>query len=434
MENLLNKAKEHADEVEVLAYETQTYPISFENYELQEIKSKKHLEVSLRIFKDGRIGRTYGNSFDEKLIGKAVEVSRFSNPESYHFAGAQNINYAVAINSEKVNNLSLKDLVDTGGGILAKLKNRAPHISADLYIAKSKCRTSMRTSNSFNGEYDKTYYETVLVGNTTQGAAKVYTEMINGDYAEFSDEKIDKLIYEHGLAEKQLHIETKKTPVIFTHSVLWGLFYRLALGISGEYIEKKLSPIINKLNEQIFHPSITVYDDPTIPFACGSLPFDDEGIATSKKAIIENGVLKNFLYDLRTASKLGAAPTGNGFKKAMHGGGIGITPAPFPSNFYVVPGSRSLDEIIKGLPEAIVVKQALGWHSGNLTQGEFSINIGMGYLIKDGQMQGRVVDAMVSGNIYECFKDIMEISNTSLEHAWGVYPDIVFNNMSVTGK
>lgn len=434
MENLLNKARESADEVEVLAYETETYPISFENYELQDIKSKKHLEVSLRIFKDGKIGRTYGNSYDEKLVGKAVEVSRFSNPENYHFAGAQNINYAVPLTSEKVNNLSLKELVDTGKEILAKLKAKAPHIPADLYIAKSKCKTLTRTSNGFNGEYDKTYYEIVLVGNTIEGAAKVYTEVIGGDYMKFGDEKIDKLIYEHGLAEKQLNIETKKIPVIFTRSVLWGLFYRLALGISGEYIEKKLSPIMNKLGEQIFHPSITVYDDPTIPFAVGSMPFDDEGIATSKKTIIENGVLKNFLYDLRTASKLGATPTGNGFKKSMHGGGIGITPTPFPSNFHVAPGTRSLDEIIKGLPEAIIVKQALGWHSGNLTQGEFSINIGMGYLVKDGQMQGRVVDAMVSGNIYECFKDIMEISNTSLEHALGVYPDIVFNNMSVTGK
>lgn len=434
MQNLLNKAKEQADEAEVLVYETESYPVTFENYQLQEIKAKKHLEISLRVLKEGKIGRTYGNSFDESLVAKAVETAPFSTPENYHFAGAQNIQYNTPIFSERVKNLSLGDMVHTGKQVLEKLKNKAPHITADLYTLKSLIKTKLATTNGFNGEYDKTFYEIMLVGNTKEGAAKVYQESLSGDFFEFGDDKIEKLIQEHALAEKPMRAETKKMPVIFTHSCLWGLLYRLALGVSGEYLDKKISPLMDKMGQQIFHPSITVYDDPAYPFAGGSDPFDDEGIATAKKAIIENGVLKNFLYDLRTATRLGARATGNGFKKGMHGGGIGAPPKPYPSNFYIVPGTRTLDEIIKSLPEGILVTQALGWHSGNLTQGEFSVNIGMGYLVKDGLLLGRAVDTMVSGNIYECFKDILEISNTSLEHAWGIYPDIVFNNMSVTGK
>ncbi|MFH1452978.1 MAG: TldD/PmbA family protein [Armatimonadota bacterium] len=434
MENLLNKAKQASDEAEVLVFNTESIPISFENYQIQEIKSKIHKEVSLRVLKDKRIGRTCGNSFSEELVDKAVQTSQFSSPEEYHFAEQKDINYETSLYSEKVINLSLKDLVDTGKGILNKLKGKAAHIPADLYISKTNCNIQMATTNGFSGDYAKTYYEILLVGNTTQGAAKIYTDKMSGDYFEFEDNEIDNFINEYALAEKPMTVGTKKMPVIFTHTALWGLLYRLALGVSGEFLEKKITPLMNKLNEQIFHPSVSINDDPYIPYAFGSMPFDDEGIPTSKKPIIENGVFKNFLYDLRTSSRLNAQPTGNGFKKTMHGGGIAVPPAPYPSNIYVVPGNRSLEDIIKDMPEAIVVKQALGWHSGNLTQGEFSINIGMGYLVKDGKLQGRIVDSMVSGNIYECFKDISEISNTSIEHAWGIYPDIVFNNMSVTGK
>lgn len=434
MENLLNKAKELADEAEIVVFETEHYPVNFEGGNLQDIKTKKHTDISLRVFKDGRMGRTCGNSFDEKLITDALEVSKFSSPENYHFAPVQDINYATPLSSEKVKNLTLKELVEGGKSVLAKLKGKAPHINADFYNSKTICKTKIATTNGFNAEFEKTYYEMLLAGNTSRGAAKVYEEKLSGDFFEFEDEKIDKLIYDYELAEKPARIQTKKMPVIFTYPTLWGLFYRLALGISAEYLEKKISPLIDKLDKQIFHPCINVYDDPFIPYAYGSMPFDDEGMATYKKPIIENGVLKNFLYDLRTASKLGAKSTGSGFKKAMHGAGIGIPPAPYPSNLFITPGARKLEDIIKDLPEAILVKQCLGWHSGNLTQGEFSVNIGMGYLIKDGVPQGRVLDTMVSGNIYECFKDILELSSTSKEHAWGVYPDIAFNNMSVTGK
>ena len=107
-----------------------------------------------------------------------------------------------------------------------------------------------------------------------------------------------KLIEEYKNSGIEVTAPTKVMPVIFRPTATWSLLYRLIEGVRGNNYAKDITPLKKRLNEQIFSDKVSVWDDPTMEFATGSVPFDDEGVPTSKKVIVDKGVLKNFIFDL----------------------------------------------------------------------------------------------------------------------------------------
>lgn len=434
MQNLLNEALKVSDEAEVISRELQEIPVKFEDYKLQEIESKNTKDIALRILKDKKVGRTLRNNLQDKsgMVRSALDIAQFSSPENYHFINERP--GSVLTFSERINKLSLNEMMDTGRNILDRIKRKAGSISADTSVVKKITKQSYINSAGFKGEYAQTHYLLAVILKLTEGAGSHYEYKLRGDYFEIDDELIDRLIFEYNLTNNLKNISTGKYPVVFSSRALWTLLYRFILGISGDNLIKELSPLKDKLNKPVFSPKITIKEEPHLNFISCSCPFDDEGVPTSPKVIIENGILKSYIYDLKSASKLNAKPAGNGFRVGMFESGLDMAPTPSTTNLVILPGERSLDEVTSSIDHGIYVKSLLGFHSGNLTQGEFSMNVGMGFLIEKGKLTGRVQDCMISGNIYDCFKNIQEITSSQEEVNMGILPDIVFSDMSVVGK
>ena len=183
----------------------------------------------------------------------------------------------------------------------------------------------------------------------------------------------------------------------------------------GPSIYKKVSPWKDKIGEKIADEKLSIYDDGTVDGLSASSPFDCEGTPTQKTPIIEKGVLKNFIADKVTANRLGINPTGNGFKR---GGGFSLeneidgVPTTASSNNILSPGNKHSDKILAELEEGILVDGLLGTMMGNALSGMLSGNIGLGFHVKDGKVQGRIKDAMLTVNLFNAIKDsILEISS-----------------------
>lgn len=160
------------------------------------------------------------------------------------------------------------------------------------------------------------------------------------------------------------------------------------------------------------------------------LSFDDEGVPTSNKVFIENGILKNFYYDIQTATEAKTESTGNGFR-----GGLS-SPSPGISTLIFGEGDLSFEEMVESIEEGIIVDQVLGAGQGNTLAGEFSLNISLGFLVEKGKIVGRIKDCMIAGNTFDALNDVKAIESTPrwLPGGSRKFPAIMFNNMSVVSK
>ncbi|MBP9015486.1 MAG: hypothetical protein KBH15_03170, partial [Candidatus Atribacteria bacterium] len=143
--------------------------------------------------------------------------------------------------------------------------------------------------------------------------------------------------------------------------------------------------------------------------ALGSCPFDDEGIITkTQRYLVDKGSIEGALWDLWSAAKRGIKPTGNGFR-----GSYRDLPEPGFSSLRVKNGLRDSSTLIGELEEGLIVDSVLGLGQSNIASGYFSCNVQLGFYVKEGEIQGRVKDVMISGNAYQALLNLKEISRNS---------------------
>ena len=201
---------------------------------------------------------------------------------------------------------------------------------------------------------------------------------------------------------------------------------------SAKSVKLGLSKIADKLGEKIASDIITITDDPFSDELCAKSAFDGEGVATYTKNIVENGVLKTFLYDLAMAKHFGVEPTGNG----VRGYSSPVSISPF--FLYVNKGDKSFNELLKDASDGLYVTQLKSFSASNTVTGDFSIE-SAGYLIKDGNLAEFVKSFTIAGNFFDLLCEVEALSNELHVHSNGVFrglacPDALVRNISVAGK
>jgi PmbA protein len=197
--------------------------------------------------------------------------------------------------------------------------------------------------------------------------------------------------------------------------------------VDGKNVYLGASPLHDKLGQQIASPSLTIVDDPFIEYGPRTSAFDNEGVARQVTSIIEKGVLRNFIYDLDTAGRAGVKPTGHGSSRSL-------------TNLVIAPGNTPYESMIRNTARGLLVHDFLGLGQGNPINGEFSVNLFLGYKIENGKLVGRVKDVMLAGNAFDALKDIIAISKerewVSGPQVWftGLMPYIQVGKLSVTAK
>ena len=196
-------------------------------------------------------------------------------------------------------------------------------------------------------------------------------------------------------------------------------------------MQRGLSILADREGDTIASDIFTVREEPMYEKALTKIPFDDEGVLTTSKAIIDKGVFATALYDLRSANKAGKKSTGNGFRS-----GSAVVEA--PTNLIVEPGSKSFEELCEEAGEGIILTDLSGLHAGvNPISGDFSL-LCEGYLIENGK-QGRPVEQItVAGNFYFAIQDIIAVGNDIINVPSGegefFTPSVMIQELSISGE
>ena len=431
---VLRSAQKVAEQAEVFSTSARATTVQFEANELKQVQTRESSSIALRIFRKGKIGFAVASGGDgwEALVDMAVETSQFGGPANFQFPASQDYS-KVRIFDPRTEQVAMERMVETGRELVARVRGHTPDILCDVQITKGTSSVSLVNSQGGEGGYDKSFFGLSLEGMLVKNTDILWVEDSESSCRPDlvgTDALADRVIWQLEMAKKRATVSSKLLPIIFTpHGVAGALLGPLVLAFSGKAVLEGASPLRDKLGVQVFDKGLSLWDDATIAYRVGSYPLDDEGVPGQRLALVANGVVTNFLYDLQTAALAGTKSTGNG-KRAGSG-----FPSPGTSSVVLEKGEMSFQTMVKDMKEGLVVEEVIGAEQGNILGGDFGGNVLLGYKVENGEIVGRVKDTMIAGNVYQVSKELLGIGK---EARWvgGTLrtPPLYCSGVSVTTK
>lgn len=218
--------------------------------------------------------------------------------------------------------------------------------------------------------------------------------------------------------------DTGQASVVFDPRVSGGLLRHLAGAINGAAIARGTSFLKDKLETQVFAEGITIIDDPHRPRGLSSKPFDGEGVANKRRAIVENGRLTTWIMDLRSARQLGLTTTGHAAR------GTSAPPSPSTTNLHMEAGSQSPEELIADIKNGFYVTELMGMGVNGVT-GDYSRGAA-GLWIENGVIAHPVSEATIAGNLKDMFLNLTPANDLVFRYGTNA-PTLRIEGMTVAG-
>ena len=218
--------------------------------------------------------------------------------------------------------------------------------------------------------------------------------------------------------------------VILRNDVAGSMLRTFSSVFSADAAQKGMSLLKGREGEMIGSEALTIVDDPLNPASPGATPFDGEGVAARKLAVVENGKLNTLLHNLKTAKKQGVQSTGSA-SKPSYASPVGVA----PHALHIVPSETTPDELVALAGDGVFITDVQGLHSGaNQISGDFSLGA-RGFLIEGGRITRPVSQITVAGNFFELMKNVVAVAN-NLEFAFSsvASPDLLIGRLAVAGK
>lgn len=223
-------------------------------------------------------------------------------------------------------------------------------------------------------------------------------------------------------------LSTKRVPVVMDPFVVASFLGMLASALSAEAVQKGRSLFAGKVREKVASTDVTIADDGAKPGGILSAPFDGEGVPTQRTLLVEGGVLQGFLHNSYTAAKGGVSSTGNAVR-----GSFQSPPQLGSTNFFLSPGKRTKEEIIRETGEGFYLTEVMGMHTANPISGDFSLGAA-GIWIHNGELTTPVRGMVIAGNILELLERVDAVGSDLLFFASKGAPTIRVANLTVSGQ
>ncbi len=427
---IIEKAMESAQAAQAIMVTEDTSGVDFDNDRLKSAESSQRTRIEVKVIVDGKVGSsTTTDPHDiQGVVSRALEAAAFGSPAHFDFPEPQSLQ-PVKIFDPAILPVQKPEMIHMGQHMMDMIKSYNPEILAGAGVKKTVYKVEYANSRQAQYSAEHTEFSAGAGGQLVRGTDILFAGHSFGHKKREMDleDIANRAIEYFRMAERTAPIQSGDMPVIFTPNGLVLLLLSLGLAIDGKSVNLGASPLHDKLGKQIASPSLTITDDPFVEYGPRTSAFDNEGVPRKVTPIIDKGILRNFIYDLDTAGRAGVRPTGHGSARTL-------------TNLVIKPGNVPYETMIKNTAQGLLVEDFLGLGQGNPINGEFSVNLFLGYKIENGKLVGRVKDVMLAGNAFDALKDITAISQ---EREWvsgpwayfaGLIPYIQVGKLSVTAK
>jgi PmbA protein len=216
-----------------------------------------------------------------------------------------------------------------------------------------------------------------------------------------------------------------QVPVVYDPRVSNSLIGHLASAANGNSVARGTTFLKEKMGEKLFPDGVTIIDDPLRVRGLRSKNFDGEGVGTKRMGLVEGGVLKTWILDLRSARQLGLETTGHASR------GTSSPPSPSTTNLYLEAGSVTPGELIADIKDGLYITEMMGFGINGIT-GDYSRGAS-GFWIENGEISYPVSELTIAGNLLDMFAHLTAADD--LEFRYGTNaPTIRVEGMTVAGR
>ena len=374
--------------------------------ELESVERQRDRGLAVTIYKDTRKGSASTTDFSpasvEDTVKKALSIGSFTAQDEY--AGLAD----ATLMATDVRDLDLYfpwDL-DVEGATALALRAEDAARSLDVRIANSEGATASTggghrvyaNSHGFVGGYPTSTHSTScsVVAKSGSSLERDYWYTVSRSPDELdSPESVGAEAARRALQRLDARqLSTRVVPVLFPAELAKGLFGHLVGAIRGTSQYRRASFLLDAVGKQVFPEFIDIDEDPLIPRALGSAPFDGEGVATRPRPLVKAGVLQGYVLSSYSGRRLGLQTTANA-------GGV--------HNLIVRPTAGSLEELIAAADEAFVVGELLG-QGVNIVTGDYSRGAA-GFWVERGKIVHPVNEVTIAGSLADIFKNIRAVGS-----------------------
>jgi len=426
-----------ADAAEVYLETNRNLSVQVLNSEIETIEEASSQGVGFRLFTEGKMGFSHCNDFSDRsledTISKAIAFARLSTPDENN------------ILPDNKGITEVADLYDPG--IKAEAMDKKIKMALDLEKMAMMTPGITKSSGAGYGEGESEIFianSNGILKNYKSSGCSLGVSVVaeKGEQKNTGDEYCSRIFFSDLLplekiassaSRKALElidpvmISTQKAAVIFDPDVVRSLFGGVITSLNGERVLQGASFLKDYLNRQFASPLITVIDDGTINKSPGSAPFDGEGVPTRKIILIENGVVRNFIYNTKAGKRAGVESTGSALR-----GGFSSLPGIGTHKVYLQPGKYTPEEIIKNTKKGLLLKEVTGYGvdpvNGNFSGGA------SGLWIENGRIVHPVKGVTIAGKALDIFNAIdMTGNDVDMSKAYAA-PTVRVAEMQIGGK
>jgi PmbA protein len=401
--------------------------------------------VGIRVIKDRRPGYAYctAKALDFGLR-QAIAATKFSKPGNYAFHDNADYTGVRSLFDNRIASM----VPEEGIGLARDMVEGASYDERALPsrggVGFGTVGVAVANSNGV-----AVYDEGTFISGSIMSLIKEKDTVANGDEYEmsrsldFNFEKIGHTATEKAASQfGQKGIDTGSMTVIMRPSAAFDILCNTVTpALYGASVKKNESVYADKIGKQVAASGISILDDGTFNKGMNTYAMDEEGYPSRKNVLIEDGVLRMYLYDTFSAIESGAKPTGN----AMHADRMEsstsykVPPTTAARNLILKGVTMSEEEMIRDVKNGVLVLDVLGAHTSNRASGDFSVAIYSGYAVKNGEIAYPLKGGMIGGNMPKMLMDAKLAENykvvgSGLSPASGYIPSIRFDNVSVSGE
>jgi PmbA protein len=439
--DLLVKAKRHgATEADIIIADGETFSVQVRLGAVDRLTKAREKHLGLRVFVRKRSASTSTSDFSADSLNQLV---------------AETCTLAMAVVEDQVSGLPSADQMagekpdldlydpirlDTEQQIELAKRVEAAAMSLDERVTNSEGgdfdsssgRVVLGNSHGFIGEYQSSSFSMsvspVATDPETGAMQRDSWYAVQRKFAKLDSPEAVGLEAARRTVRKlgARKVATQRVPVIFDAETAGSLMGNLCSAVSGYSLYKGASFLAGQLDKPLAPEYVTVYDDGRMVGGLGSRPFDGEGLPTRKTTVVERGVLKSYLLDTYSGKKLGLASTSNASRS------VGENPSVGPTNFYLAPGTKTAQDIIRTVKQGLYVTDLIGFGI-NMVTGDYSRGAA-GFWIEEGELAYPVEEITIAGNLKDMFAGIEMIGSDLVFRGRIASPTIKIGEMMLAGS
>ncbi|MFY2823109.1 TldD/PmbA family protein [Ruegeria sp. MALMAid1280] len=290
-------------------------------------------------------------------------------------------------------------------------------------------RVHLAATNGFSGGYARSSRSTSCVAISGEGTGM--ERDYDGDSRTFQSDLRNPAEIGRTAGERAVSLigaqkpATGTFPVLFDERISSSLIGHLLGASNGAAIARGASWLKDCLDEQVLPEHLSLIEDPHRPRIAGSRPFDAEGLATRRRAIVENGILTGWTLDLASARKLDMTSTGNAAR------GVSGPPSPSNWNLSLTQGTQSREDLLRDMGTGLLVTSMIG-STINPNTGDYSRGAS-GFWVENGEITHPVNECTIAGNLRDMLKRIIP-ANDARSYLSRVVPSVLIEGMTLAGN